>query len=686
MRYAIAAKGLAVALAAGLGSASFTGVSSASVAEVVSSATPEAIEPALEQDLSTATSNTTQEPDGTYTLQSFTEAVNYQDASGTWLPIDNALVDSPGTLYDVENAANSFTAKIPADASTTPVRFENLGQWVSMQMHGLDNEATIEGEVATFNDVTKAASVTYTVVGEGLKENIVLNTPPSTSEPLKYKYTIKAAAGVTPRTTFNGGIEFLNSERQLVAALPPGTMSDSADLPTVSTGIQYDMVPTDVGWTLTMTVDSGWLRDPAREYPVLIDPSLTNQPATKDCWLQSASPNTSGCTNNDYLRTGRSDGTHRYRSILDFSIISVPDEAEVNTAAVGLYLDTTKSYSSAQTEYSLFATSKKFDNGATWNTSGLNGGWSGGSPTGAAMATKSLGGSGPSGYRIFSDTLLKSQYQKWIWNRETKTGLLLQQSGDPVNNILYFASSSAISANNGKRPYLTLNYTFDDSESVDANVAETGVDVLNPELLSLGTTTQTVTTDGVAPDCTPINDPNDEIADDEECKLLTSVTMHAPDTVDGEGVVRSFNPSTQSGRAAYTEKVGKGDVCVKTGCFQFAYRIEWEHQVCVFKCSLNKVEHKGLFYSTPDGSFVWETVKHGGLKGWHSCYRVKTMPLVSMEIDRCTAPRISNAQVNSRMWFYFAADTPLGGGPGQLYLATAHHKNFSTTRYLKEID
>lgn len=133
-----------LALASGLMTAT-PGTTPAAAEEV---ATP--TERVLLAGLSSATSNTYQEPDGMRTLESFTAPVNYQDEQGEWQPIDNTFVDVPGSAYAVENAANAYSAQIPADASTTPVKFTVGNQWVTMRLHGADSAPVVEDNEVTF--------------------------------------------------------------------------------------------------------------------------------------------------------------------------------------------------------------------------------------------------------------------------------------------------------------------------------------------------------------------------------------------------------------------------------------------------------------------------------------------------------------------------------------------------------
>ena len=76
-------------------------------------------------DKRTATTKTFDNGDGTWTLESYLEPVNYVDEdTGTWLEIDSTLVTSEDTATpSMENKANTFKVKLPDTLE---------GSWVSI--------------------------------------------------------------------------------------------------------------------------------------------------------------------------------------------------------------------------------------------------------------------------------------------------------------------------------------------------------------------------------------------------------------------------------------------------------------------------------------------------------------------------------------------------------------------------
>lgn len=406
-------------------------------------------------ELSTATSDTVREADGSFTMTAYTEPVNYLDASGEWAPIDNTLVDAPGDAYDVENGANSFTAKIPGDPSTTPIKLVDAEAWITMRMHGIaDQPAAVVDDTATFDQVAKADGVEYKVTNTGLKEAIILDAAPAA--PLSYSYTVDASRGLTPALEDNGSIVFSAPDGSASFTIPAGIMYDEGGA--TSGAVSYSLDPAGDGWSLSVTPNMAWLTDPARDYPVVVDPSITTRPTT-DCWIQSANPTGTACGNSStYIRVGRKDSTTRYRGLLDFDVSTVPSDAKVSYASLTLNLDSSQSYSSATADYSVFSAAKAFAAGATWNSSNLNGSWDGGWISGSQpLATKTMAGD-TSGDKTFFG--LAPLVQGWIDGSATHNGFVVKQDPETTNNVLYFYSSSTSSSNDNKRPTLSVTYGF----------------------------------------------------------------------------------------------------------------------------------------------------------------------------------------------------------------------------------
>ncbi|WP_141012944.1 hypothetical protein [Nocardioides sambongensis] len=269
-------------------------------------------------ELSTATSDVFVQPDGSYEYVGYAAPVNYRDADGVWQPIDNNLVDAAGQTFAVENAANSYTVKLPEDASADPVKIVDGGHSVSFSMAGLEGDPSVDGAIATYevSDDTQAiaAEVTYEATGQGVKESIILDQAPA--EPVVYEFGLEMSAELSPELRANGEIEILDSNNRVAFTMPAPFMTDANEA--LSTEVTYELDQgTEGGWTLSVTPDLAWLQSTDRSYPVVVDPTLNTSP-TSDAWIREEEPTTNSSTG-AHMRVGGIAGRQR-RALLKFDL------------------------------------------------------------------------------------------------------------------------------------------------------------------------------------------------------------------------------------------------------------------------------------------------------------------------------------------------------------------------------
>jgi hypothetical protein len=517
-RYHVAA--LAVLLASGLQAA--TGISSASAGSQVQTETQ--LEPGPVPELATVNSDTIREEDGSYSTRIYAYPVNYQDSEGDWTPIDNTLVSTVGSNYAAENSTNDFTTKIPADPSETPVAVATDEGTVHMQMKGIrDDSVAISGASAHIDDVKGADYVTYRVTSDGLKEDVVLSSVP-TSEAPAYTYALDSPDGLTPVLDDVGSVDFVTADGKVAATMPPAVMYDSASpTPAQSGAVSYTLEQTGDTWTLTVQPSPAWLNDPARVYPVTIDPWILDQPDRVDCFLGSFSPDGVHCGNGTtYLKAGREDSSHKYRSLLDFDVSAIPSTAVISWANLHLNLaDAT--VGSATDTYSVYRAGKAFNGSATWNTSGANGTWSGGSPVAlSATGSKTMGGDNP-GDKSFDVTAM---IKGWVNGTITHTGMLFKQDSETTNTVLSFYSDSTSNAL-AKRPYLEVQYDQAHPNTPTGVGFTPCMDECDPSQAFTSTTSPTLHAESFDPDTSTLTY-SWQIEDDDTGALLYSSTTTAP--------------------------------------------------------------------------------------------------------------------------------------------------------------
>ncbi len=161
-----------------------------------------------------------------------------------------------------------------------PVRLDTSEDWVSYELLGPSTEAVqLEGGSATYEGASKGLSFELTNLPNGIKEDIEIADP---SQPATFAYELDASAGIEPRLTEAGAVEFRDAEEEPVALLPPPTMADNAS---VSGEIHYRLEQGGAqAWRLLVEADHEWLAASERAWPVRIDPTLTLPSPSLDCW------------------------------------------------------------------------------------------------------------------------------------------------------------------------------------------------------------------------------------------------------------------------------------------------------------------------------------------------------------------------------------------------------------------
>lgn len=127
--------------------------------------------------------------------------------------------------------------------------------------------------LAKFASVLPGVSLDLTSHATGLKEEIVLHSP-AAPDTFVFPLTLQ---GLTAEVVSAGGLAFRDSSGEVRVTSPPGFMTDSSTpegAEAFSSDVTYELVTIGQVQGLKVTVDREWLNDPARVYPVRIDPTL----------------------------------------------------------------------------------------------------------------------------------------------------------------------------------------------------------------------------------------------------------------------------------------------------------------------------------------------------------------------------------------------------------------------------
>jgi RHS repeat-associated protein len=243
--------------------------------------------------------------DGTETTEFSTAAVNYRKADGSWAPIDHRLVPAGAdpAVSGWRTAADSVGLAIAARADAAQlasVTFDG-GRAVAFGLQGAKPVAgQVDASRATFTGVLPGVDLRLDAQSGGVKETLVLR---SREAARRYVFPLRLT-GLTAAAE-DGQVVFTDESGRRRAVVPAGVMWDSTADAVQSTGVSYRLVSVPGGPALQMTLDSSWLDDPARRFPVLVDPSVVSDGADAGLVVHGNS-STSGSSE---LLVGRKDGS-----------------------------------------------------------------------------------------------------------------------------------------------------------------------------------------------------------------------------------------------------------------------------------------------------------------------------------------------------------------------------------------
>ncbi len=270
--------------------------------------------------------------DGSTTVRHYPGRTNFRAGDGTWKPIDTTLTEAEdGRLEQTANSLKVGFGPDAADQALASVDF-GAGRSLAYALQGaravspvLNDDGTV-----TYPDALPGTDLMLAPLAEGFKEHLVLHSKDAANSwvfPLDLK-------GLTPRITADGDVEFTDADGEVTAIIPHAFMTDakiderSGD-PTLSQAVDYEITTVGDKPALRMTADRAWLDDPARVYPVTVDPTIA---ASNSTYAQNTIPGNHSTESE--IKVGSYDsGTNRALSFLQFSSLATTLKGQRVTAA-----------------------------------------------------------------------------------------------------------------------------------------------------------------------------------------------------------------------------------------------------------------------------------------------------------------------------------------------------------------
>lgn len=430
--------------------------------------TPSAAAEALERH--TATSRHIRNADGTVTAEIYASPVYFKDSDGKWLEIRNRVVrqgNRPGLSW--KNEANCFTVSFADELGTgLPLRLEVDGSWMEYGFTvSARRAAKVKHNVVSYETASDDLDLVYTVESDGVEEEIVLHSAKAGSV-----FSFSVSTNTTVAGESDGSIGFYNSSGAKVWSLFSSVMRDSAGAE--STALRYGPVETrgaDV--SLTLEADGEWLADPARVYPVVIDPSIVLQPdpaSGMDAYISGLQESTSTNYGGEAeIKVGNAtvSGNHAiYRGLLKFNLSSIP-KSLITDARLEVYKSSGSAASTRNVDFALHAVTTQWLEGeVTWAKATQAAAWAavGGDFVEQPICTMTINADSSVGWYSSpgpESSTLASVVSGWVNGNATNCGILMKRVEEPQADTVQIKLRSSDYADLALRPKLTVTYVED---------------------------------------------------------------------------------------------------------------------------------------------------------------------------------------------------------------------------------
>ncbi|MEJ2854223.1 MULTISPECIES: DNRLRE domain-containing protein [unclassified Saccharothrix] len=242
------------------------------------------------ESLRTESSTTWANPDGTMTTDEHSGAVRFRTAEGRWKDVDLAWrrnrdgTVSPGghplevKLGKDHGKAGGLLVAAAARDGAREVRWD--APWPLPK-------ASLDGTKARYADVEPGVDFVVHTRRSGFEYDFVVKSRPATAPVWRIPLRVK---GLTARQEPDGTIVFVDAEGKPHSSIPVAYMWDAAVEERSGEPVHRAKVDLRVeGEHLVVAPDPAWFMDPARSFPITVDPTyaVANAFPNFDTWVQS---------------------------------------------------------------------------------------------------------------------------------------------------------------------------------------------------------------------------------------------------------------------------------------------------------------------------------------------------------------------------------------------------------------
>lgn len=266
-------------------------------------------------------------PSGGTVTHLSTDPTRARDDDGDWVEV-NTSVSRRGDEWTVTDHPLAPIFRGGGDEAPA-VTVSRAGHDVSFSLVGAepgDIAAPFwwwdDWEQLTYRDVSGDADLEYRVEPGGVKESLVLDAAPERRTSWTWRVE---AAGLTPVPGQADSVTFTDEDGAAILMIPTPVAVDSSGVDGESADAETALEvglwrAADGSWRYSLRADRDWLRDPARKYPVRIDPTVMTPNSTMA--YKSDGATRAGVA---YIgNTRESTGNRYWRSVVTYDYGSIP--------------------------------------------------------------------------------------------------------------------------------------------------------------------------------------------------------------------------------------------------------------------------------------------------------------------------------------------------------------------------
>jgi RHS repeat-associated protein len=392
-------------------------------------------------------SRTFLKPDGTISVEVFSQPVFWKNHQGRWIDIDNNIV--PSSLlqaFPFQNGSNDVRMLFAKDLLNQAV---NRIQYQDLYVEFVPQNTLATVGVPSANEITyplmyPSVDMKYTVRSRGIKEDIILK---DASAQNTFSFIVHTQ-GVTPKLNPNGTISFHDSKgKEVFRADKPFAFDHQENF---TDQVTFSLTQNNDQWKLDVTLDQNWLKDPSRSFPITIDPTITFQPDdanVKDTTAVSGYPDTNTSTKTWVVAGTNANGQNR--AYLWFNLPAIYSGASIQSASLDVYQYLTETNTDTVIDAHRIVQAWT-DTTLTWNNKPDY------APTALSSKTDTA-----TGWWAFDAT---SAVKGWYDGKLSNYGLMLKARDETTNRRAFYSSENADPKAN---PKLTINYIVDPTGAED---------------------------------------------------------------------------------------------------------------------------------------------------------------------------------------------------------------------------